>query len=65
MPASAQADFRSCLSGLRSQAAAKGISGEAFDLATRGIEADLKILELMDSQPEFKTEIWDYLGAGR
>ena len=63
MSASAQADFRSCLSGLRSQAAAKGISGEAFDLATRGIEADLKILELMDSQPEFKTEIWDYLSA--
>ena len=30
MPASAQADFRSCLSGLRSQAAAKGISGRGF-----------------------------------
>ena len=30
MPASAQADFRSCLSGLRSQAAAKGISGAGF-----------------------------------
>jgi lytic murein transglycosylase len=61
--ASAQADFRSCLSGLRSQAAAKGISGQAFDAATRGIEPDLKILELMASQPEFKTEIWDYLSA--
>ena len=63
LPASAQADFRSCLSGLRSQAAAKGISGEAFDVATRGIQPDLKILELMNSQPEFKTEIWDYLSA--
>jgi lytic murein transglycosylase len=62
-PASAQADFRSCLSGLRSQAAAKGISGQAFDVATRGIQPDLKILELMASQPEFKTEIWDYLSA--
>jgi lytic murein transglycosylase len=62
-PASAQADFRSCLSGLRSQAAAKGISGQAFDLATRGIEPDLSILDLMNSQPEFKTEIWDYLSA--
>jgi len=62
-PASAQGDFRSCLSGLRSQAAAKGISGQAFDLATRGIEPDLKILELMDNQPEFKTPIWDYLAA--
>ncbi|WP_210496455.1 lytic murein transglycosylase [Microvirga antarctica] len=62
-PVSAQADFRSCLSGLRSQAAAKGISGQAFDLATSGIAPDMKILELMNSQPEFKTEIWDYLSA--
>ncbi|MGO4706597.1 lytic murein transglycosylase [Microvirga sp. 2MCAF38] len=62
-PASAQADFRSCLSNLRGQAAAKGISGQAFDLATRSIEPDLKILELMDNQPEFKTPIWDYLAA--
>ena len=62
-PASAQADFRSCLPALRSQAAAKGVSGQAFDMATRGIEPDLKILELMNSQPEFKTEIWDYLSA--
>jgi lytic murein transglycosylase len=62
-PASAQADFGSCLSGLRSQAAAKGISSQAFDAATRGIAPDLKILELMQSQPEFKTEIWDYLSA--
>jgi lytic murein transglycosylase len=62
-PASAQADFRSCLSGLRGQAAAKGISGQAFDLATRGIEPDLKILDLMNAQPEFKTPIWDYLSA--
>ncbi len=61
--AAAQSDFRSCLSGLRSQAAAKGISGQAFDAATRGVEPDLKILELMDNQPEFKTPIWDYLAA--
>lgn len=62
-PASAQADFNSCLSGLRAQAAAKGISSRAFDAATRGIAPDFKILELMQSQPEFKTEIWDYLAA--
>jgi lytic murein transglycosylase len=62
-PTSAQADFRSCLSGLRSQAAAKGVSNQAFDLATRGIEPDLTILDLMNNQPEFKTAIWDYLAA--
>jgi membrane-bound lytic murein transglycosylase B len=63
IPAAAQSDFRSCLAGLKGQAAAKGISGEAFDRATRGLEPDLKILELMDNQPEFKTPIWDYLAA--
>ncbi|WP_112661894.1 lytic murein transglycosylase [Microvirga flavescens] len=62
-PALAQADFRSCLSSLRAQAAGKGISGAAFDRAARGIEPDFKILELMDNQPEFKTPIWDYLTA--
>ena len=62
-PAFAQADFRSCLPGLKAQAAARGVSGPAFDAAVRGIQPDMKILELMDSQPEFKTEIWDYLSA--
>ena len=53
--AAAQSDYRSCLSGLRSQAAAKGISGQAFDAATRGVEPDLKILELpypLEARPE-------------
>jgi lytic murein transglycosylase len=62
VPAAAQSDFRSCLAGLRGQAAAKGVSGATYDAATRGIEPDVKILELMNNQPEFKTPIWDYLG---
>src|SRR3712207_7121056 len=62
-PAAAQADFGSCLAGLKSQAAAKGISGQAFDVATRGVTPDLTILDLMNNQPEFKTAIWDYLSA--
>jgi len=62
-PALAQSDFRGCLSGLRAQAAASGISGAAFDTATRGLEPDLKVLELQNNQPEFKTPIWDYIAA--
>jgi lytic murein transglycosylase len=61
-PAAAQADFRACLDGLRSQAVAKGVSSATYDSATRGVQPDMKILELMDNQPEFKTPIWDYLG---
>jgi lytic murein transglycosylase len=59
----AQAEFRSCLAGLRGQAAANGVSSATFDTATRALEPDLTILPLMDNQPEFKTPIWDYLGA--
>ena len=61
-PAAAQSDFRACLAGLKGQAAAKGVSGATYDAATAGVQPDLKILELMDNQPEFKTPIWDYLG---
>jgi lytic murein transglycosylase len=62
-PAVAQSEFRSCLSDLRGQAAAKGVSGATFDSATGGLQPDLTILPLMDNQPEFKTPIWDYLAA--
>ena len=34
-PAAAQSDFRSCLAGLRGQAAAEGISAAAFDAPLR------------------------------
>jgi lytic murein transglycosylase len=58
----ALADFRSCLAGLKGDAAARGVSGATYDAATSGVQPDMKILELMDNQPEFKTPIWDYLG---
>ncbi|HEV2606281.1 MAG TPA: lytic murein transglycosylase [Microvirga sp.] len=63
IPATAQSDPAACLSGLRSQAASNGISGPVFDTATRGFQPDLRVLELQNNQPEFKTPIWDYLGA--
>src|SRR3954447_8126042 len=62
-PALAQSDFRGYLAGLRKQAAASGVSSETFDVATRGLEPDLKVLELQNNQPEFKTPIWDYIAA--
>ena len=61
--ASAQSGFQSCLNGLRSAAAAKGVSGATFDRAMAGVEPDMKIIEAMNNQPEFKTPIWDYLGT--
>ncbi len=59
----AQADFQSCLAGLRSEAATKGVSGATFDRAMAGVQPDMKVIEAMNNQPEFKTPIWDYLGT--
>lgn len=61
--ASVAQDFRACLSGLKSEAASKGVSAATFDAATRGLQPDMKVLEFLDFQPEFKTPIWDYLAA--
>jgi lytic murein transglycosylase len=59
----AAADFASCVAGLRSHAAAQGISGATFDKAMKGVEPDPKVLELMGNQPEFRTPVWDYLAT--
>ena len=59
----AQADFQGCLSGLGASAARHGISAATFARATSGLEPDMKVLDLMQSQPEFKTPIWDYLSG--
>jgi lytic murein transglycosylase len=62
IPAVAQ-DFRACLAGLKTEAAKKGVTAATFDAATRGLQPDMKVLEFLDFQPEFKTPIWDYLAA--
>jgi lytic murein transglycosylase len=59
----AQADFQSCLAGLRAEAAGKGVSTATFDSAMAGVTPDMKVIEAMNNQPEFKTPIWDYLGT--
>jgi lytic murein transglycosylase len=62
LPASAR-DFAGCVANLRSHALANGIAPATFDRVMRGVEPEMKIIELMDSQPEFKTPIWDYLAT--
>lgn len=59
----AQADFQSCLAGLRSEATGRGVSAATFDRAMAGVQPDMKVIEAMNNQPEFKTPIWDYLGT--
>jgi len=59
----AQAEFAGCLAGLRQSATAAGISDRTIAAALSDIQPDMKIIEAMNNQPEFKTPIWDYLGT--
>ena len=57
----ASANFPRCIASLRPQAAKRGVSRATFDAATRGLEPDLQIMELLDKQPEFSKPVWEYL----
>src|SRR6266700_1516049 len=57
----AAANFRTCLEGLWPMAARRGVSRAVFDAQTGGLTPDLRIMDLLDSQPEFTKSFWDYL----
>src|SRR5438034_184139 len=50
-----------CIAGLWPLAERRGVSRAAFDAATAGLTPDLRIMDLMDAQPEFTKSFWDYL----
>jgi len=58
---SAAANFKTCLEGLWPDAARRGVSRETFDAQTRELTPDLRIMDLLDAQPEFTKAVWDYL----
>jgi lytic murein transglycosylase len=57
----AAANFNTCLEGLWPDAARRGDSRETFETYTSGLTPDLRIMDLMDAQPEFTKAFWDYL----
>jgi lytic murein transglycosylase len=57
----AAANFDNCLAAMWPDAARRNISRENFERFTAGLAPDLRIMDLMDSQPEFTKSIWDYL----
>ncbi|HKU06285.1 MAG TPA: lytic murein transglycosylase, partial [Bradyrhizobium sp.] len=57
----AAANFDPCVAGMWPDAARRGISQENFQRFTAGLQPDLRIMDLMDSQPEFTKAIWEYL----
>ena len=59
--APARADFAQCVASLRAEASRAGISAKTLDVAFNGLEPDMKVLDLQQRQPEFKTPVWDYV----
>lgn len=57
----AAGDFRGCIERMWPLAARRGVSRHTFDAHTAQLEPDLRIMDLLDSQPEFTKSIWDYL----
>src|SRR5581483_7571538 len=57
----AAANFNTCVAGMWPDAARRGITEENFRRFTAGLTPDLRLMDLMDAQPEFTKSIWDYL----
>ena len=55
--------FQRCMVGLKSTAAQQGVSAATFERYTADLEPDRSVLELLNFQPEFSTDIWDYLAG--
>ncbi len=57
----AAANFPACLERLWPLAARRGVTRESYQRLTAGLTPDLRIMDLMDAQPEFTKAVWDYL----
>ncbi len=57
----AAANFDNCVASMWPDAARRGVSQQNFQRFTAGLSPDLRIMDLMDSQPEFTKAIWEYL----
>jgi peptidoglycan lytic transglycosylase B len=58
---SAAANFRGCLASLWPLVERRGVTRAVFDATTSSLTPDLRIMDLMDAQPEFTKSLWDYL----
>jgi membrane-bound lytic murein transglycosylase B len=57
----AAANFQRCLAALWPAAERRGVSRAVFEANVAGLTPDLRIMDLLDGQPEFTKSIWDYL----
>ena len=54
-------NFHDCIARLWPAAARRGISRNVFQTYTASLTPDLRIMDLLDNQPEFTKSFWDYL----
>ncbi len=54
-------NFKRCVANLWSKAARRGISRLSFKTYTADLAPDLRIMDLLDAQPEFTKTFWEYL----
>lgn len=54
-------NFDSFVASFRGRALAAGVSGAVYDAAMTGLTPDPRVPELVTSQPEFTTPMWDYI----
>lgn len=59
-PAGSFADF---LVQFRSEALANGVAAATYDNLMAGLTPDPRVPDLVETQPEFTTPVWDYLDA--
>src|SRR5712691_173236 len=57
----AAANFGRCLAALEPLAERRGVSRAVYSANVAGLTPDLRIMDLLDAQPEFTKSIWDYL----
>jgi lytic murein transglycosylase len=55
------ADFHGCIQRLWPAATKRGVSRSNFAKYTAALTPDLRIMDLLDNQPEFTKSVWDYL----
>jgi len=57
----AAANFRNCLEAIWPLAQRRNVPRPVFDQLLAGVTPDLRIMDLLDSQPEFTRAPWEYL----
>jgi len=57
----AAANFESCLESMWPLAQKRNVSRATYDKYVTGLTPDLRIMDLLDAQPEFTKAFWDYL----